>query len=97
MSSTNDPSVHCDCRRVSVRRAVVISLVIGVCTALLRELAFRGQPVAQAVCGIVVGLAIVSYAVARLYDLERQIAWQVYAVIVAVGLGLATLWTIRLF
>ncbi|GEM_PF-3094501 len=96
MSST-DPSVHCDCRAVSVRRAIVVSIVVGLAAAVARSAVFRDAPAAQAACGTVAGLAVAAYGIARLYDRDRRLPAWVYAAVVLAGTTLATLWTVRLF
>lgn len=97
MRRPEPPPVHCDCRAVSVHRAVVISLAIGIAAALLRSLAFRGEPVAQTVCSLLISLAMVAYGGARLFDRDRRLSAIVYLAVVAAGLALSGLWICRLF
>lgn len=97
MRHQDPPSPDCDCRRVSVRNVIVIALVVGVAAALLRSLVFRGEPFAQAVCSVTVGLAIAVYGGARLFDPTRRVHSGVYVVIVGVGLALTLLWAAVLF
>ena len=96
MRRPEPPPVHCDCRAVSVHRAVVIALAVGVAAALLRSLAFRGEPAAQTVCSLLISLAMAAYGVARLFDRDRRLSGAVYVAVVAAGIALSGLWIARL-
>jgi hypothetical protein len=90
--SSTVPSVHCDCRQKSVRNVRIIAVVVSLCGIILREAVFAGDVMAKGICGVVVGLAFVTYGVATMFDESATFPKLLYAAFALAGALLTALW-----
>ena len=77
-----------------VRLAAVAALA---CAFLLRLIAFRDHAVGFPACSFAIGLGLVVYGIATLFDETATFPKWLYAAIALVGAALSALWASRLF